>query len=166
MTRSESKGPDVRQLLDLVVPVINQYEGSDRLLMTAVAERIAATRYRDWAEQVDDADDRKALLACAEREEEIASRVEALRDDAAEFQASLRADHPELPDLYRSAFAALSLVDQWRLQCQAERAGAAAWHAFAKDFSDDSITTVLESCSPLEDQSADCLDALTAKYDG
>ena len=74
--------PQLPSFGELIAPIIGNVPEEQRPLLVALAEKIAAGRYRDWAEQASGSD-RHALLACADREEEIARRVESLYPDAA-----------------------------------------------------------------------------------
>jgi hypothetical protein len=85
--------PDVAAIL---APLLGGVRPVERPLLLAIAERMAAERYRRWASEVDAADVRAGLLACAAREDEIASRVEGVYGDAATVQQRLRAEHPFL----------------------------------------------------------------------
>ena len=80
-----SQLPKVGQL---IAPILGAVPQEQRPLLVALAEKIAAGRYRDWAKQAS-ASDRLELFACADREEEIARRVEALYPDAEAVQAEL-----------------------------------------------------------------------------
>ena len=51
-------------------------------MLLAILERIAGTKYRSWAQEAADDVERAGLLACAEREDEIAVFIESLEDDA------------------------------------------------------------------------------------
>src|SRR3990172_5558936 len=66
-------------------------------------------------------DRRAELLACAEREEEIARRVEALDSQAAAIQRDIQAEHPDLPDVYTSLFEGRSVAQQLAIQALGER---------------------------------------------
>ena len=134
----------------------------DPRIFVALAERIAAERYRSWAESVDDEARRRRLLECAAREEDIATRVEALRPDAAALQEKILKDHPDLASQYRAALADMTLPEQFAAQAAAERAGAAAWRAFAAGSSDSGEAETLLSCAPLEEASAADLEAIIA----
>ena len=100
------------------------------------------------------------LLACADREEEIARRVESLEPKASAIQDTLLSDHPELLDLNRTLFEGRPLEVQFAMQAEGERAGASAWRAYAAAASDQSVQDLLQSCSPLEQANADFLQTL------
>jgi hypothetical protein len=100
------------------------------------------------------------LLACADREEQIATRVESLEPKATAIQDKLLSDHPELLDLNRTLFEGRPLEVQFAMQAEGERAGAAAWMAYAAGASEPSVQELLRSCSPLEQANADFLQGL------
>src|SRR6185503_12639786 len=110
--------------------VLQRVAAPQRPLFIALAERLAAERYRRWAGDAA-GPARRDLLACAEREDAIADRVAALYPNAAALQQSLRSDHPELGEVNAAIFAGRSLAEQFAIQAQGERAGAAAWRTFA-----------------------------------
>lgn len=131
-----------------------------RPLLLAALERLAADRYRLWAKAHPDPEIREGLLACAEREEEIARRVESLHAHAAEDQKALLAENPELLVLNRTLFEGRLLTDQFSMQAQGERAGAAAWRAFALATTDAPTQELLLGCSTLEEANAVFLQSL------
>ena len=77
-------------IAEVVGQLFSRAAREDRPLLVAIAERMAADRYRGWAESVSDSAARGRLLACADREEEIARRVEALHPEAVLRQEALR----------------------------------------------------------------------------
>jgi hypothetical protein len=81
-------------------------------------------------------------------------------DDAAEVQQRLLAENPTLEELNRTLFAGRPLEVQFAMQAAGERAGAAAWAAFAAAAEDERITAIMESCSPLEEANAEFLETL------
>jgi len=152
--------PDIGEAL---APVLARVPREQQPFLIALAERMAAERYRGWAAQTKDAADRAQLLACAEREERIAAQIEALDPAAAALQRDLLAKHPELPELNRSLFAGRPLAEQLAIQARGERLGAATWRSFARNESDASRRKTLEGCAELEEQSARALEALLAE---
>jgi hypothetical protein len=145
-------------IADLVGPLLQSVSREERPLLIAIAERMAAERYRSWAEAVEAGALRSELRACADREEEIASRVEALHPGAAAIQAELLANHPDLRDVNRSVFADRPLRDQFAIQAQGERVGASTWRAFA-EHAEPSARRVFLECAELEEESAAVLEA-------
>ena len=149
--------PDVGEAL---APVLARVPREQQPLLIALAERLAAERYRGWAERMRDPADRARLLACAEREERIAARVEALFPEASATQQDLLAKQPELPELNRNLFAGRPLADQLTIQARGERLGAATWRSFARRESDAARRETLLACAVLEEESAAVLEAL------
>lgn len=158
MSTSESRLPSVGEVL---APLLERVPREHWPLLIALAERLAAERYRGWAEQVRPPADRDALRACAAREEDIATRVEGLYPDAAAIQRAFRAEIPELDAINRTLFDR-PLVEQLRIQAEGERLGAATWTSFAGRESDESRRAVLLECAQLEIASAEVLERLLA----
>ncbi len=156
MTASEL--PSIANLLG---SVLQRVAAPHRPLFIALAERLAAERYRRWARDAS-APARRDLLACAAREDTIADRVAALYPDAATLQQSLRADHPELDEVNEAVFAGRPLAEQFAIQAAGERAGAAAWRSFAAQTDDDGARGTFLACAELEEQSATCLESILA----
>ncbi len=154
---------DKPSILGLLGPVIAAIPPEGQRLFAALGERIAATRYRAWADASEDASMRKVLEACAAREEVIAGRVESLDPNAAAVQEQLQKDHAEIVDQYFALFDGWPLAEQFAMQAEAERAGAGAWRAYA-DAADaannEEEAKLLRSCAPLEEENADALDQL------
>ena len=149
--------PNVAQLLGALLARVPVRE---RPLLIAIAERLAAERYRRWATAVADADQRAALARCADREEEIARRVESLHPDAGAEQERIRAANPDLAEINRSVFADRPLAEQFAIQAQGERAGAALWRALAQDAPSERERDEYLACARLEEESAAYLEAL------
>ena len=126
--------PPTRELPDIakvLAPLLERVAEEQRPLLIALAERLAAQRYRGWADASRDAEQRDRLLACAAREEEIAGHVEALFPDAAAIQQDIRAKIPELGGVSGSLFDPLPHDDQLTLQARGERLGAGTWRSLA-----------------------------------
>lgn len=130
-------------------------------LLIALAERLAAERYRAWASEVAEPDRRAGLLACADREEEIARRVEALYPGAPAIQRDILAGNPDLIEINRSLFAGRPLHQQLILQAGGERLGAATWRAFADGETNPGISDALRGSALLEEQNAAFLESIS-----
>jgi hypothetical protein len=156
MTASER--PSIAKIL---ASVIERVAPAQRPLFIAMAERLAAERYRRWAREAE-GPARRELLACAAREEDIAGRVEALYPDAAALQQRLRANHPENDEVNESIFAGRPLEDQFAIQAAGERAGAAAWRSFAAEAGDGAAREAFLACAGLEEESAAYLESVLA----
>ena len=157
MIDNETTIPNVAEIL---AGVLRSIDPKLQPLLLAKLERLAATRYRSWASDHPDQSVREGLLACADREEQIATRVESLNPNASSIQDKLLSDHPELLDLNRTLFEGRPIEVQFAMQAEGERAGAAAWLAYAAGASDPSVREVLQCCSPLEQANADFLQSL------
>ena len=131
-----------------------------RPLLIAIAERLAAERYRGWAKEPTMSDHAPQLLACARREEEIASRVEALFPGASAIQREMFEKNPDFMEINRSVFAGRPLPEQFRIQAQGERLGAATWRALARKEESRVAREVYLACAELEQASALVLEAL------
>ena len=127
-------------------------------------ERVAAGRYRAWAEATPS--ESAGLLACAAREDEIAERVDRCFPVPAADRGTLEKNLPEARRLYFEVFEGLSLRHQITIQANAERQGAQAWRGIASQASqasdDDANREELLACAALEEVSADFLDTLLA----
>lgn len=150
--------PDVRQVLG---PILARVPRDRQPLLIALAERLAAERYRRWADEVARPELADGLRACAACEEEIASQVEALYPGAAAVQREIMAQNPDLLEVNRTLFAPLPLARQLVLQARAERLGAATWRAFARHAEAASASETFLRCALLEEESAAFLESIT-----
>ncbi len=157
MAHTDPGLPDVAPAL---LQVLQRVAPAEQPLLIAIAERMAATRYREWAAAAGAVAQRDALLACAAREDEIATQVESLYPDAAAVQQRLRSDHPELDSITRAIFVGRPLEQQYAIQARGERLGAATWRGFAKHAGDEQRRATLLACAELEEASAVVLEAL------
>ncbi len=146
---SPTRNPDFRLLLE---PFILKIPEASRPAFLAALERGAAQRYRGWAEA--SPDHAPGLLACADREDEIAQRVDKLFPADAEGRASIESTVPEARIAYYEVLDCLSITEQWRVQASAERQGAEAWRLLASQQSDPVVREELIGCADLEEQSA------------
>jgi hypothetical protein len=153
----ESNVPNIAEIL---AGALGNIDPKLQPMLLAKLERLAAERYRAWASDHADQSVKQGLLACADREEEIANRVESLEPNALAIQDKLLSDHPELLELNRTLFAGRPQKVQFAMQAEGERAGAAAWRAYAAAASDPSNGELLQSCSALEQANADFLQTL------
>ena len=152
--------PDVSAILG---PLLAGVQPRERPLLLAIAERMAAERYRRWASQVETADVRTGLLTCADREDAIAARVEAVYPDASAVQQRLRAAHPDLGAINADIFADRPLAEQFAIQAAGERLGAATWRAVAAATANEAARAAFLACAPLEEASAAFLEGLLAR---
>jgi hypothetical protein len=149
--------PDVGAILGALLASV---PAAEQPLFLAIAERMAAERYRRWADEVDDPGLRAGLIACAAREDDIADRVESVFPDPAAAQRRLREAHPDLATINRDVFAGRPLAEQFAIQAAGERLGAAAWRAFAAARPDAAGRAAFLACAPLEEASAAFLESL------
>jgi hypothetical protein len=150
---TERDATELPNLAEVLARVVARVPREQQPLLVAIAERMAAERYRDWAAQPGYEGHRGRLLACAQREEEIAGRIEALYENAAAVRGEILAKAPDLGEINRSLFAGRPLAQQLILQAQGERLGAATWRAFAADAAGPSAE-VFGACALLEEESA------------
>ena len=154
-----STGKELPDLAEVLARILQQVPPGQHAVLIALAERLAAERYRGWATEVAGPDRRAGLLACADREEEIARRVEALYPAAAP-QRDLLASQPDLLELNRTLFAGRPLAQQFVLQARGERLGAATWRAFAQGEKTVERRDTFLGCALLEEESAAYLESI------
>jgi ferritin-like metal-binding protein YciE len=155
----------VPDIVTTLAPVLAATDPSDHPLLIAMLERWAGERYREWADAVGEIAAVTALTACAEREDEIATRVESLYSDAADVQDRLEKANPLLKGALGGAFTWRPLDEQFATQAAAERLGAATWRSFARSArtdGDDHAADVFEQCALMEEASAEVLESLLA----
>lgn len=150
---SELEIPNFPMLL--MEPLVSVPEPS-RVGFIARLERSAAMRYREWAEE--SASLREGLIACADREDEIADRAEKLRPVWPEHEEIVERALAEARRLYAGAFEGHSLEDRILLQAHAERQGSLAWIGFASQTEDEAERQALLALADLEVASADYID--------
>ena len=151
--------PDVSSILGVLLARVTPER---RPLLIAIAERMAARRYRGWAAEPANAAHAAHLLACADREDEIASRVEALYPNAAGLVRELVAEHPDLEEIDRTLFAGRPLAQQFAIQAAGERLGATTWRSFAARERAAQRRDTLHACAELEEASAKVLEMILA----
>jgi hypothetical protein len=151
---------DLPNVGDVLASVLARVADGDRPLLIALAERMAADRYRGWAAEPTYRAHADALRACAAREEDIARRIEGLYPDAAARARDLLATNPDLAEINRRLFAGRPLPQQLAIQAGGERLGAATWRSFAKREDDPHRRGILLSCAPLELASAEVLESI------
>lgn len=144
----------------LLAPFIGQVPPSIMPRFLALLERGAADRYREWAAMLPTHAD--VLLQCAASEDEIADRVESVFTLDEALRDELIAPLPAAKQTYYAAFSGMDVWDQLRVQANAERQGAQAWRNIAARMTDAQVIAELATCSALEEESADRLDALIA----
>ena len=156
---SDAESPNIAAVLASVLVHVPREQ---QPLLIAFAERLAAERYRGWATEPEAAAIRAQLLVCADREEEIARRIESLYPDAATVQRVVVEGNPDLLEVNRKLFAGRPLVEQFRTQAEGERLGAATWRAFGAHAKDAAARDVFAGCAGLEEESAAVLEKFIA----
>ena len=150
---------DLPDIGEVVRGILQRVPRHQQPVLLAQRERVSAARYRGWASEIADPDRRSAILACADREEDIARRVEALYPAAASIQDEILARNPDLSSVTGSLFSAYPLGQQFILQARAERFGAATWRSFAEDERNPEARKVFLDCAVLEEESAAFLES-------
>jgi len=143
---------------ELLLPLLKRVSVEHKPLFIAIAERAAAERYRGWASKVGVANLKSPLLACANREDEIATLIESMYPDAQAIQHEILSKIPELTDT--SFFSQYSMTDQFVIQAQGERLGAETWRSFAKQTNDSQARAIFLKCAMLEEESAKFLESI------
>jgi hypothetical protein len=151
---------DIPNFGELLAPFIGQVPAAALPNFLALLERGAAERYRLWAELLPE--QREGLLVCAGREDQIADHADALFPIGPALREEIQAPLPAAKETYYAVFADLDVLDQLRIQANAERQGAAAWRAMVSADAPDAVNQTLESMAALEESSADFLDQLLA----
>lgn len=146
----------------LLTPVLSRVPDAARPRFLALLERTAADRYRGWAAELPD--EAEVLSGCAQREDEIADRIEALFTIDDDLLAELRALLPEARALYYAAFDGFSVEDQLRMQADAELQGANAWRSIARRVTDASVIDELDRCSAIEEESSRVVTELLERH--
>jgi hypothetical protein len=143
----------------LLAPITRGLTEAEQPAFLGRLERLAAERYRAWAEQAPE--HAASLLRCAESEERIADRADRLFPLSAAQAAKLDALLPQVRQTYGSLFVGLSLGEQLALQASAERQGADVWRAIAAALSlPHAMREKLEESARLEEESAARLAAI------
>jgi len=155
-----STGKELPNIAEVLARILQRVPRGQHPVLIALAERLAADRYRGWAAEVADVGRRPGLLACADREEEIARRVEGLYPGAASMQRELLDSNPDLLDLNRTLFGGRPLAQQFVLQASGERLGAATWRAFAQGAETPAMRDTFLGCALLEEESAAFLESI------
>ncbi len=146
---------------ELLGPFIARVAPDTMPRFLALLERGAAERYRRWADALPD--HHEGLSRCAEREDEIADRIDGAFALDEALRPQLEAPLSDAIAVYYDVFAPLSIRDQLRVQADAERQGANAWRGIASRHSDPAVIAELNECSRLEEESADYLDDLVTR---
>ncbi len=147
-----SEWPEVPNFGLALAEHISGVPDEGRPAFLAGLERSAAARYRAWADAMPEG--AETLLACAEREDEIARLVSEQFAPSADVQTAVDAALPAAIDTYYEIFAAFTVREQLYLQSEAELQGAQAWVGIAADVEDPMTLGILTRCSSLEEESS------------
>jgi hypothetical protein len=128
-------------------------------VLLANLERGAAERYRQWAAELTEFSD--DILASADREDDIANRVEQLFPLSDKHQEIVDSIVPQAKKTYLSVFEGLTVIQQITIQANAERQGAAAWRGLAEAYPQ--FSAQLEQLALTEETNADQLDSLLSR---
>jgi hypothetical protein len=139
----------------LMEPLISVPEES-RVGFIARLERSAADRYREWAAEAGEL--AEGLIACADREDEIANRAEKLVPVRPEHEEIVVEALAKARALYAGAFEGHPLRDKIILQAHAERQGSLAWLGFASQTDDAAMKQEFLTLAGLEVASAEHID--------
>lgn len=118
-------------IVEAFEPLLPKLAPEEIPMMIALLERLAADKYRGWAQEVLEPIEQAGLLACAAREEEIAGFIESLEPDANARANELNKRFPDLQARYDSVMTGRSRSDQLRVQSEGELGGADYMHQFA-----------------------------------
>jgi hypothetical protein len=127
--------------------------------LLARLERSAGQRYRDWGKEIER--DREGLLACADREDDIANKVDILFPINEEQKRIVDEVAPIAIEIFLGVYAGLSAIQQMTIQANAERQGASAWRGLVDSYPQ--FAEDLELLAKTEESNADYLDGLLAK---
>ena len=145
--------PLIPNVGELLAEHLQQLPADAMPYMLSQLERSAAARYRGWAEDV--SEHREGLLACANREDEIAERVEAMFPPSDTHRDLVAKLMPAAKTTYYEAFAGYTPLEQMQIQENAERQGADAWQGLKAAYPDKSAQ--LDKLSEIELGSAQYL---------
>jgi len=129
MVPPESEQP--QSLLEVLVPILESAPAQELPLLLAWLERMAADKYRVWAQQTTDDVERKGLMDCAFREDAIAEFIEFIEPQASARTSALKKQFPDMQALYDSVMADQDRSEQLRRQAEGELGGANFLRQFA-----------------------------------
>ena len=118
-------------LLAVLEPILESAPAEELPLLLAWLERMAAEKYRVWAEQATDDVERKGLMDCAFREDAIAEFIEFLEPQAEARTHALKEQFPDTQAMYDSVMAGQERSEQLRRQAEGELGGANFLREFA-----------------------------------
>jgi hypothetical protein len=141
---------------ELLAPFLTEVPAGALPYLLSQLERTAAARYRGWAEALPDHG--TGILACADREDEIADRAEAMFPPDEEQKSLVDSIMPAAKEAYYSVFEGYTPIEQMTIQENAERQGSGAWQGMKAAYPDKAAE--LDALSNTELESADYLKAM------
>jgi hypothetical protein len=154
MTNEEDDPKKPQNVPDLLGDALDRVPREWQPLLAVAVARMAGERYQAWAATTEGERYRSRLLACHNRQEEIARSVESLFADAEEIERGILRQNSDLPQIDRAAFAGRALAEQFAIQARWARLAAAAWRAFAQHEADDARNRAFRACAELEELNA------------
>ncbi len=145
-------------------PLLPDLSPEEIPMIIALLERLAADKYRGWAEDTDDSIERTGLLACAAREDEIAEFIESLEADASVKTAELNTRFPDLLARYDSIMTGRTRSEQLRIQAEGELGGADYMRQFS-EASEGAVAARFASLASCEESNSRFLSVLIANGD-
>ena len=118
-------------ITEAFLPLVPEVPEADIPMLIAALERIAAGKYRGWAESSADPVERDGLAACEAREIEIAEFIESLYPDPQSTIDGLNARFPDLQARYDAVMDGRPRAEQLRIQSEGELGGADFMQQFA-----------------------------------
>lgn len=147
---------------EILAPFLGDVPAAALPYLLSQLERTAAERYRTWAEALPA--HATGIGECADREDDIADRVEALFPPSDEHRALVDDLMPAAKAAYYAVFEGYTAIEQMTIQEDAERQGAGAWQGMKSAYPDQAAA--LDALSETELQSADYLETLLAELAG
>jgi hypothetical protein len=148
-------------IVEAFAPLLPQVVADEIPMLIAMIERLAAQRYRAWAASAREPIERDGLLACAQREVEIAEFIESLEVDAVSRAAVLNKRFGDLNARYEAVMAGRDRAEQLRIQAEGELGGADYMRQFAAA-SEGAVAARFASLACCEEANSRYLSALIA----
>lgn len=154
MTNENDDPKKAQGITDLLSHALDRVAPEAQPLLAVAVARMAGERYREWAAAPQGERYRSRLLACANREDEIARTIEPLYADSAQIESGILSQNPDLAKIERNAFAGRALAEQFVIQARWARLGAAAWRALAQHETDAGRNRAFRASAELEELNA------------
>jgi len=147
---------DIPNFGELLAPFLSQLPAEALPYMLSQLERTAADRYRYWADAIPE--HATGLLSCAQREDEIARRVEAMFPPSDRHRELVADLIPSAKETYYQVFSEYTPLEQMRIQEDAEKQGANAWQGLKEAYPEK--VAQLDELSEIELSSAHYLSSI------